>query len=128
MYKICADVIEPITAYLFCPLQPIVFLVLVAVSYSFIVLGSEVMLHDLKLFSQDITLTKALEESLKPYGVFESEEELQHRLLEYSILKPKEECALRRLLWLLWQVERSIQATTCEEKLAQFVKLYVLVW
>ena len=67
------------------------------------------MLHDLKLFSQDITLTKALEESLKPYGVFESEEELQHRLLEYSILKPKEECALLRLLW------------------SQFVKLYALV-
>lgn len=44
------------------------------------------MLHDLKLFSQDITLTKALEESLKPYGVFESEEELQHRLLGYNIV------------------------------------------
>lgn len=29
----------------------------------------------------DITLTKALEESLKPYGVFESEEELQHRIV-----------------------------------------------
>ena len=29
--------------------------------------------------SQDITLTKALEDALKPYGVFESEEELQHR-------------------------------------------------
>ena len=64
------------------------------------------MLQYLKLFSQDITLTKALEESLKPYGVFESEEELQHRLVEYSILKLKEECALLRLLWLLWQVEK----------------------
>ncbi|KAJ7365513.1 hypothetical protein OS493_005622 [Desmophyllum pertusum] len=29
----------------------------------------------------DITFTKALEESLKPYGVFESEEELQHRIV-----------------------------------------------
>lgn len=29
----------------------------------------------------DLTLTKALEESLKPYGVFESEEELQHRIV-----------------------------------------------
>ena len=28
---------------------------------------------------QDIELTKALEESLKPYGVFESEDKLQHR-------------------------------------------------
>ncbi|XP_068729674.1 poly(A) polymerase beta-like isoform X2 [Montipora capricornis] len=28
----------------------------------------------------DIELTKALEDSLKPYGVFESEEELQHRM------------------------------------------------
>ena len=43
------------------------------------------MLQYLKLFSQDRTLTKALEESLKPYGVFESEEELQHRLVEYRI-------------------------------------------
>lgn len=31
--------------------------------------------------SQDIAFTKALEESLKPYGIFETEEELQHRLL-----------------------------------------------
>ncbi|XP_068728780.1 poly(A) polymerase type 3-like [Montipora capricornis] len=29
----------------------------------------------------DIELTKALEDSLKPYGVFESEEELQHRMV-----------------------------------------------
>lgn len=29
----------------------------------------------------DIALTKALEETLKPYGVFESEEELQHRMV-----------------------------------------------
>lgn len=29
----------------------------------------------------DIVLTKALEETLKPYGVFESEEELQHRMV-----------------------------------------------
>lgn len=29
----------------------------------------------------DIALTKALEESLKPYGVFETEEELQHRMV-----------------------------------------------
>lgn len=28
---------------------------------------------------KDIELSKALEESLKPYGVFESEDELQHR-------------------------------------------------
>ena len=34
-----------------------------------------------KLISQDIASTKALEESLKPYGVFETEEELQHRFL-----------------------------------------------
>ncbi|KAL9954867.1 hypothetical protein ACROYT_G042452 [Oculina patagonica] len=31
--------------------------------------------------SQDIAITKALEESLKPYGVFETEEELQHRIV-----------------------------------------------
>ncbi|CAH3147913.1 unnamed protein product, partial [Porites lobata] len=31
--------------------------------------------------SNDIALTKALEETLKPYGVFESEEELQHRMV-----------------------------------------------
>lgn len=34
--------------------------------------------------TKDIELSKALEESLKPYGVFETEEELQHRCVYFS--------------------------------------------